>query len=235
MKSLTTILFAFLFITGINTAFADSQVRSITGFNGVTLSCSADVYITQGNTESVRVEAPSNVINRIKTEVKDGVLNIYSKGDWDWNLGDLFGGHKKIAVYISAKQLNSLTVSGSGDMSFKDGITTNSLRLRVSGSGDMTGRLQTKDLECTVTGSGDMKLSGRAETSAVRISGSGDFSGRDLVTSITRVHITGSGDATVNANNTVDASVTGSGDIRYTGSAKNVSSSATGSGSVHKI
>ncbi|MGZ3820533.1 MAG: GIN domain-containing protein, partial [Mucilaginibacter sp.] len=46
--------------------------------------------------------------------------------------------------------------------------------------------------------------------------------------------VTGSGDASVNASSKVDASVSGSGDIKYTGGAKNVSSSKSGSGDIER-
>ena len=208
--------------------------RHLSGFSSVSVSGSFDVFITQGNTESVKVEAPSDVLDHIITEVNGGELKIYNKHDnWSWN--DWFGGHhKKIAIYVSAKDLNAISLSGSGDVFFKEGITSNSLKLRVSGSGDVLGKVQVKTLESSISGSGDMKLSGSAENSSVDVVGSGDFTGRNLVTVNTYVRVTGSGDADVNASDKVDAAVRGSGDVHYTGTAKNVSSSKTGSGDISR-
>ena len=208
--------------------------RHITGFHGVDVGGSFDVYITQGSSESVKVEAPDEIIDHIITEVDNGVLKIYNKNDRNFHWGDLFGNHKKIAVYVSAKDLNAIAASGSGDVYFKEGIRTNSLRLRVSGSGDMYGRLDVKNLESGVSGSGDVKISGHAENSAVNVSGSGDFEARGLATVNTIVHVSGSGDASINASNSVSASISGSGDVRYTGGAKSVSSSKSGSGDVER-
>ncbi|MGZ3927169.1 MAG: head GIN domain-containing protein [Mucilaginibacter sp.] len=213
---------------------AKIEDRHLSGFNAVSLGGSFDVYITQGSTESVKVEAPDNVIDHIITEVSGGVLKIYNKHDDGFHWGDLFGSHKKMAIYVTAKDLNSISVSGSGDIFFKEGIHTNSLKLRVSGSGDMTGRVDVKTLETSISGSGDIKISGRADNSTVSVGGSGDFSGRGLVTINTAVRVTGSGDASVNASSKVDASVSGSGDIKYTGGAKNVSSSKSGSGDIER-
>ncbi|OKS89620.1 head GIN domain-containing protein [Mucilaginibacter polytrichastri] len=233
MKVLTKIFFALLLIAGVNSAFADTQDRHLTGFKAVDVAGSFDVYITQGNTESVKVEAPSDVMDRIKTEVQDGVLKIYNKRNADWNFNWFGGNHKKMIVYVTAKDLNAVTVSGSGDVSFKDGITTSSLKLRVSGSGDMSGKVQVKDLQTSVSGSGDVRLIGSATSSDVRVSGSGDYRGGDLTTLSTAVHVSGSGDASVNASTKIDASVSGSGDIRYSGGAKSVSKSKSGSGDIH--
>lgn len=244
MKALTKILLIALLLPAYVYAHPPKSIavddvskiedRHITGFHAVDVGGSFDVYITQGSSESVKVEAPDEIIDHIITEVDNGVLKIYNKNDRNFHWGDLFGNHKKIAVYVSAKDLNAIAASGSGDVYFKEGIRTNSLRLRVSGSGDMYGRLDVKNLESGVSGSGDVKISGHAENSAVNVSGSGDFEARGLATVNTIVHVSGSGDASINASNSVSASISGSGDVRYTGGAKSVSSSKSGSGDVER-
>jgi hypothetical protein len=234
MKALTKILFALILIAGVNSAFADTQDRHLTGFKGVDAQGSFDVYITQGANESVKVEAPNDIIERIKTEVNGGVLRIFSKGNSsNWNF-NLFGGnHKKVVIYVVAKDLNAVSVSGSGDVFFKNGINTPTLKLRVSGSGDLNGKVQVKELETSVSGSGDVRLTGSAASSEVHVSGSGDFRGGDLTTTSTAVHVSGSGDASVNANTKIDASVSGSGDVHYSGNPKSVSKSKSGSGDIN--
>ena len=245
MRSLTKILLAVSLLSGpagiyaaphISTDIVITKIedRHLSGFNAVSLGGSFDVYITQGPTESVKVEAPDNIIDHIITEVDNGVLKIYNKNDNGFHLDDLFGNHKKIAVYVTAKDLNSIGVSGSGDVFFKEGIHTTSLKLRVSGSGDLYGKVDVKNLESGISGSGDVKLSGHAENSAVSVSGSGDFEARGLITSNTIVRVSGSGDASVNVSNSISASISGSGDVHYTGGAKNVMSSKSGSGDLER-
>lgn len=240
MRSITKLLLAVILVTGLAYTFAPAKAfaqqktedRHLSGFNGVSLAGSYDVYITQGATESVKVEAPEDVISHIITEVDGGMLKIYNKNNDNFHWGDLFGHHKRIIIYVAAKDLNSVSVSGSGDIFFKGGIHTNALKLRVSGSGDMLGAVEVKTLESSISGSGDMKLSGHAESSSVRVVGSGDFTARNLLTVYTAVHVSGSGDADINASDKIDASVAGSGDIHYTGGPKHVSSSKSGSGDI---
>ena len=148
--------------------------------------------------------------------------------------GVIFGGHKKIAVYITVKDIRSIVLSGSGDFYFKDGLNSNKLEIACSGSGDVIGNINVKILNVSQSGSGDVKVSGKAETSTVSVTGSGDFSGRSLVTINSMIRLSGSGDASVNATQKLDAHVSGSGDISYTGGAKQVSSSSSGSGEIHR-
>ncbi|MGZ3871788.1 MAG: head GIN domain-containing protein, partial [Mucilaginibacter sp.] len=231
LLTVTGYTFARPYPAAVTSAF-DVVDRHLSGFNAVNVAGSFDVIITQGSTESVKVEAPASVINRILTEVNGGVLKIYSKHD-NWNWGSMFGNHKKIVVYVTAKDLNAVSITGSGDVSFKDGLRTNALRLSVSGSGDMYGKVEVKTLESSVSGSGDMKLAGHATSSTVRLVGSGDYSARGLETATTMISLTGSGDAYINASQKVDAAVHGSGDIHCTGSPKDVSKSKSGSGDIY--
>jgi hypothetical protein len=244
MKTLTKVLLAITLSTSTCYTFAhtnpvvkvslyDTQNRNVGSFRGVSLSGSYDVYITQGATESVKVQAPRDVIDRIITDVEGGVLRIYSKNDgFSW--GNWFSSTKKVVIYVTVKDVNSISVAGSGDIFFKDGITTNSLKLRVAGSGDILGKVSVKTLDSGVTGSGDIKVSGTADNSIVSVAGSGDFTAPSLTTSNTTVRVVGSGDARVNASSTISASVAGSGDIHYSGTARVVNSSTSGSGDISR-
>jgi len=205
--------------------------RHLSGFHAVDVAGSFDVYITQGSSESVKVEAPSDIMDHIKTTVENGVLRIYNKND-GFHWGDLWGHHAKIRVYVAAINLDAVDVTGSGDAFFKDGIHANSLKLNVSGSGDMTGRVDVKTLNSDISGSGDMKLSGSAGNSKVTVVGSGDFTARGLTTANTTVSVSGSGDAAINVSDKLDASVVGSGDVNYSGHPKSVHKSKSGSGDI---
>jgi len=245
MKSLSTLVLAFFLVTcgyavakpvilsNSRTSAIEIVDRHLSGFNAVNVAGPYDVYIKQGAVESVKVEAPSDMMRRILTEVNNGVLKIYSKHEM-WNWGFSWGRHNRIRVYVTIKDVNGVSVSGSGDAYFKEGLTANSMKLSVTGSGDMTGRLNTKTLACNISGSGDMRLSGHADNSTVSVVGSGDFSARDLVTLTSSVHVSGSGDAKINASQHIDAAVSGSGDIHYTGGAKSISSHKSGSGDISR-
>lgn len=243
MKSLSKIFLATALLAGMNYTHAapaliannraagNIQDRHLSGFHAIEVSGSYAVYITQGSTESVKVEAPADVIDHIVTEVQDGVLKVHNKHESGWNWGG-WNSHKKIAVYVTANALNKLDVSGSGDAYFKDGIHGNEIKIRVSGSGDVLGKLDVKTLDCSISGSGDMKISGHAESSSVSVSGSGDYEAKGLETANTTVHVSGSGDAGINVTTNLEASVSGSGDVSFTGHPHNVVKSKSGSGDI---
>jgi len=209
----------------------DTEDRKVSDFKGISLSGSFNYYIKQGSGNAVRIEAPAKILSNIITEVKNGVLNVYTKNNTSW--GSIFN-NEKVAVYITAKDINSIHLSGSGDVFFKEGIKSTDLKVSLSGSGDITGTITATSVDCNLTGSGDIRLSGRAENAKVKVVGSGDFTAGDLQTNNTYVEVVGSGDARVNATESLNAKVSGSGDIRYRGNPKSVSKSKTGSGDIER-
>jgi hypothetical protein len=245
MKSLSKILLATALLSGtgavqtVNAAtFAsasafDTQDRRLSGFNAIDATGSFDVIITQGNTESVRVEAPADVIDRITTEVRGGVLKLGTKRNsgWNWNWND----NNRMVVYVTIRNVIAVSLTGSGDVLFKNGLRAENMSLSISGSGDMSGRIEARSLESNISGSGDIKLSGRAGTSSISISGSGDYSAGSLTTEETAVRVSGSGDVHINANSKIDASMSGSGDVYYSGNARQVNTVKHGSGEIHHI
>ncbi|QEC75989.1 head GIN domain-containing protein [Mucilaginibacter ginsenosidivorax] len=245
MKTLSKILLIAALITGTagytiaktNTptdeVTQNTEDRHLSGFTSVSVAGSFDVVITQGATESVKVQAPSDVISRIITEVEGNTLKIYTKSDNDWHWFD--GGHKKVMIYVSIKEVNGVSLSGSGDVSFREGLRAGSFRLKLTGSGDVSGKLWVKNLDVNLAGSGDIKISGTADNSNISVAGSGDYTARDLTTNTASVRVAGSGDARVNVSQKLEASVVGSGDVYYTGSVKSVSSSKIGSGDVSRM
>lgn len=84
-----------------------------------------------------------------------------------------------------------------------------------------------------ISGSGEIELSGTTDDLEVSISGSGDFEGADLVARRGDISISGSGAATINVSDQLDAEITGSGDIEYLGD-PSVNANTSGSGDIRR-
>ncbi|RYE19839.1 MAG: DUF2807 domain-containing protein [Sphingobacteriaceae bacterium] len=207
----------------------ETQNRNVSGFHAISSSGSFDVELRQGGAEAVKVEADADVINEIITEVKGGVLQIHSSNTHNWGN---FWNNRHIRIYVTAKNLDNISLSGSGDFQIDNQFNANDLALRISGSGDFSGAINVKTVAVSISGSGDFKLSGKAEESTIGISGSGDFNAGNLITKSTAIRVSGSGDANIYASEKLDAVVNGSGDVHYNGHPKSVSKSAHGSGDI---
>ena len=183
-------------------------------------------------TESVKVEADTKFIDEIETVVEGNTLKIQFK-DHRW--GNRYNDLHKAEIYVSAKSLNSLTNSGSGHMEVEGTISTSDeFKTVLSGSGNITATIKSNGLRAKISGSGSIKLSGSCGNADFGISGSGQIEARDLKAQAVGAGITGSGSIHINAEKTVSAHITGSGNVIYSGNASVVDSRTVGSGRVSR-
>lgn len=204
--------------------------RQVSGFSGITISGRHNVYITMGNTESLRLEGDAAAINEIETKVEDGVLKIRNKKQMNTRSWNNTG---KVNIYIQAKSLNSLVLSGSGNVEVNGKVKSASLNNTISGSGSIAVNMDVENYNAVISGSGEVSAKGYAKNARITIAGSGDFDGRNLKTSNANAKVSGSGDISIIADKQLDAVVSGSGDIRYSGNAT-VNSTKSGSGNISR-
>ncbi|WP_207429489.1 head GIN domain-containing protein [Pedobacter sp. SYSU D00535] len=209
-----------------------TETRKVANFNAIASSGSFDVFVKMGSKEELRLEGDADFIKEIETKVENGVLKIRLKKRLENSWG--FGNQSKVNIYITAKSLSGLSVSGSGDMEVDGVVKSTKVDVAVSGSGSITAKTLAKILNVAVSGSGEVEASGEAKTANVSISGSGEFEARKLRTGESNVKVSGSGEATVSADKVLNAAISGSGDIFYTGNPQ-VNSSKSGSGKITRI
>lgn len=209
---------------------ADEE-RKVSGFRGISSSGSYDVKISMGNKEGLRLAGDPEEISEIETIVEKGILKIRNKSKSGWNMKFRRG---KVTVYIDARSLNSITLSGSGNISVEGLVRTKQLTNTLSGSGRIILSTDAEEYLGTISGSGEIVVKGKADRAKINVNGSGDFEGINLRTSETRISISGSGNASINAEKYLHAAVSGSGNIRYSGNAK-VTQSKSGSGNISRI
>lgn len=225
------ILISFLF--GQSALFGQivKEKRDLSGFTGVALSISGDVYITQGNQYKVEIEADRDMMNLIETDIDGNRLEIKKKHTVQRSFGP-------VRVYITMPKIEDLSVAGSGDIIAESVINTDEISLAVSGSGTLKlASLTANKIDANITGSGDIYVNGKSSNNSTleaTITGSGDLKAGELAVGEATVRITGSGSATVNVLNELKTNITGSGSVNYKGKPL-VDANATGSGRTRSI
>jgi putative autotransporter adhesin-like protein len=212
-------------------ADAKRDTRTVSGFTSLSLAAPIKVELVQGDTESLVLEGDERALEEIETVVEKGALKIRTKNR-SWTSAPGLG---KVRAYLTAKTIEGLAISGSGDIRTPS-LKTAKLRISISGSGDVRiGSLEGADLDISVSGSGDVQIAaGKADTVTTSIAGSGDIKAGKLQARTAKVSIAGSGDAVVWAKESLNVSIVGSGDVRYYGDPK-LQTSILGAGSVRRL
>jgi hypothetical protein len=223
-------LFVMLSIAGITSlsiagGTAKSEDRAVSGFHKIDISGSFTVELSQGDKESLRLEADDDILPNIITEVKDGELRI--------DLKDKIWHNKSIRVFLTYKNLDKLSSSGAMVLRSKGTVKFENLSMELNGSANVDIQLEASKLECDMSGSSDAKVSGTVADVEVEISGAGNLEASDLVTNNFELEISGSGDAKVNVAKELNVEISGSGSVVYKGN-PNIKKSISGSGSIRK-
>ncbi|MEA5428315.1 head GIN domain-containing protein [Arcicella lustrica] len=229
-KSLSIV---FITLFSVVTTFAQltKENRSLAGFKTIRVTSGIDLYIKQGNTQSVIVNADKDKINDIVTEVKDGGLSIYvenSKWGWfNWN-------SKPVKVYVTIKDLAGISATGGSDVYSENKLDLIKLNVSATGGSDVKLELDADELTCQTTGGSDVTLVGTATVFKASSTGGSDLKASDLRTSFCSVSSTGGSDAYVWAEKEISITATGGSDVYHKGNARVVKSSSSGGSDIHK-
>lgn len=207
------------------------ETRDVGSFIAIASSGSWDVQIAYGTSNTIQIEADDNLLPYIKTDVEKGILKIDTKKYINLQ------SHKKITIYVFLTKLTGISLAGSGDIFGKGDFTNNGkTSFSLVGSGNI--QIDFKTIETvgiSIAGSGNVKLSGIAENVTASIAGSGNANCENLVADNLSASIAGSGHVKCTANKSVKASIMGSGNVYYKGSATDIKKTIVGSGKMIKM
>ncbi|SHF56124.1 Putative auto-transporter adhesin, head GIN domain [Mariniphaga anaerophila] len=220
-------------LLAVNTVFAEGEERSVPSFAEVSLRISGNLYLTQGEKQSVKIVAKQSVLDQLITEVRGRSLVVRFKTNNIFKQNFQAG---KIEIFVTVPEINALSVSGSGDIVADQKIKSRILDLAVSGSGDiLLKKLDSERVKAAVSGSGDITIgNGSTNDLSVTISGSGNMRAERFEAENVEAAIAGSGNCVVNASQKLKARIAGSGNVKYAGNPQ-IDTSVLGSGTVTKL
>lgn len=200
------------------------QPVKVAEFHGIRVDGSMDVQLTKADAPGVHVEAQANIADLLVTEVKDGIWHIRTR--------QAYSTEKPFIVHIALPAIDVIQVNGSGDVRSSETFTAKRLHVEVHGSGDVEVGITAEMVRTTMNGSGEIKLTGTTSILEADVVGSGAVKTGGLQADIATVNVTGSGDVTVQAVQKLNATITGSGDVKYKVKPAEIIEQVTGSGEV---
>lgn len=204
-----------------------TEDRTQNNFSGIDLRVSGNVYFQQLPTYKVQVTAQRNVLDVLETYVSNGRLVIRFENDVRVRT------QVDIAIHISAPDINSLRVSGSGDIYAAAPVHATNMEMDISGSGNITlHQLDADYIDAGISGSGDINIDhGVITDERLKISGSGNIDLANIVARNANTNTTGSGDIRVHVTDRLEVTIKGSGSVYYHGNPI-INSDVSGSGRI---
>jgi len=211
---------------------ANAQVRKVGPFHGVAVGSGITLYLSQGKEQAVAISAEDDkTIEKIITEVKDGVLRIKIDGkmwnNWNW-------GNKKMKAYVTVTDLDVLDVSGGSIAKLADEISVNNLDIDASGGSIIEGMLKGNKMNADLSGGSIFKLDGSFNDAKIEASGGSIFKDFSFAVLTCSVEASGGSIINISINKELKADASGGSIINYKGSGVITSVDASGGSSIKK-
>lgn len=195
--------------------FGDSrQTRKVQAFHGISVSGGINLYLTQGNTQKVTVEADEDDMDDLVTKVEGGILKIYMKNrswlDFDWK-------HNDRKVYVSFKTIDWLQASAGSDVTSQSVLNLENLEVDSSSGSDVKLELNASSVKARSSSGSDIHLKGKADSLDANASSGSDINAGDLQTKKCYANASSGSDIRVQVSEQLDANASSGGDISYSG------------------
>jgi hypothetical protein len=224
MKNLILLVVAFstgLFVKAQENTYTDNSVekRTVKPFRSIKVGDGIDLYLSQGNEESVAVSASKDeFMDRLKTEVEDGVLKIYyeraSLNNWT------VSNNKRLKAYVSFKTLDKLTASSGSEVIVKGIIKEEVMSLFVSSGANFKGTVEAGKLIVEAESGAKIEIDGRASVFTVTASSGAKIEAYSLEAGKADVRSSSGAKIEVTAKDEMKLSSSSGGSIHYKGNPK---------------
>jgi len=201
------------------------ETRNVSSFDGIKIGGAFKVFLSQGNTESVVIEADENLMSIIETDVRGGKLVVGTEENIRHS--------KKLNIYITVKTLKNIDVSGAVEMKSEGKLELENLDFQGSGASEITLNFTADHVEGDFSGASEIEFEGSAKSCRLDMSGASELKAEGFEVTAFDLVLSGAGDADIHVTGKLNARVSGAANVRYTGDPK-VDSEISGAGSVKR-
>ena len=210
---------------GTTTTASDAEKKyEIKDIRGVNLKLACELYIVQGETESLEIEADKDIFHKIKVKQKDSILYIktdeknYDFDDWD------------VEVYLTVKDLRSIDIGGAVKLENQGILKTKKLTVEISGAADIELKIEVEKLLADFSGAVNAEIEGKADYVVMDMSGASKVDAENLVTNAFYLDFSGFGKADVHVEKMLKVDMSGMGVVRYSGNPDRIDTESSGLG-----
>ena len=182
--------------------------RELESFTKIRVKGAIELHLTAGGDQRVTIETDEDRMEGVETYVRGDTLVIDMSDKQRRN----YWRNVSVEVTISLPTLEGLEVMGVVDAKLMN--------------------IDSDYLEIELKGAGEIEIEGKCGELELDVKGAGDIDAKDLKCEKVEIDLKGAGNASVYATVSVDADVSGVGNIRIYGKPKNVRKSVGGFGKI---
>ncbi len=193
-------------------------------FTKIKVSTGLDLYLVQGERPKIRVEADENLQDIIITEIKNGVLKVYSeKNIWK---------AKSRKVYVTLKTLDGISATSGSDVYSQNTLQVNDIAVSATSGANIRISLDASSVKSSATSGSDIELTGVSNQHTSSATSGASIDAYDLHSKNVNVKVSSGADINIHASESIDARATSGGDIDFKGSPVKINKESNSGGSI---
>jgi hypothetical protein len=202
-----------------------TETREVADFSKISAGGAFEIFLEQGNTEALTIDADENLLPLINTNVSNGVLEIASQRP--------IRNASTLNVFITIKDISAIDVSGACSVISKNTLDLEDLVLEGSGATFVDLVLNSRSFSADLSGANEVRVSGETDIFSLELSGASKIRAFDFVAREVKIQASGAADAHVHATEYLNAEVSGAASISYMGN-PSIDQRISGAGSIRK-
>lgn len=168
---------------------------AITSFDALKASGVYELKLSQGDKETVKIEADENLQELFQVHNEGNKLIIDMKKREHKNLKS----KDKMRVYVTFKKLKEMELSTVGNVASEEQLAFDDLSMENKSVGNVDLKLTANKIDLKNKSVGNVKLSGKAQDAVVKNAGVGSLEAGSFIVQTMNIENTGIGSAEVNA------------------------------------
>jgi len=233
-KSASLVLFAALTLSACTANFSSkesdnrvSEERDLGKVNQLKISGIFNLYLSQGDKPSIRMEGDEEYIKKLKV-IQDGET-LELKFD---EINNTFFGDSRPDVYLTLGDLKSIEFDGVGNIKSEGTFKVDELMLRGNGVGNISLQFEAKVIDADFNMMGNMTLEGSVGGIKLLNEGIGNIEASGLQAQNMTLTSSGIGRVSVHCTGDLSITVNGIGAVSYTGNPNVIKEEINGIGKV---
>jgi hypothetical protein len=240
MKKVNIQIFAILFIATIFASCGVDMFNGVVGnsnivttertpeadFSGIKVSTGINLYIRQGSTNAITVEADENLHDLIVTEINNGVLKIYTnKNIWK---------AKARNVHVTLENLTLLKATSGSDVQSETVIKTNEISISATSGAAIKIDVEAKNVATSTTSGSDIEIMGTTINHASNATSGSAIDAYALKSNNVIAKATSGASINVYASKKMEGKATSGGNVTFRGNPTSINKETSSGGSVSK-
>ena len=229
------LIMAFLLITTQQLAAQDITLNPrVSGFTTLKVSTGVQVFLTQGGTESLRIEARGFSKDDIITDVNGGELKLSIRlQGWLGNNKANRNNNRYVKAYLTARQLSDITVTSGAQLTGEGTFTAQKLGLHSKSGAELELDIKATDVELSAGAGATARVSGSAQTVSATASGGATVEAKELTANTCQAESTSGATVRVYAENELFMRASTGGSVSHSGPGRVVSRKTSLGGSAN--